>query len=83
MNVKSEELNLLSDATECRNVDLDHDKALTNINFVKNMKNLVSVNLYNTGIQTIGDALDHVKDQLEELNLGNTKVSFDEKAKFL
>lgn len=35
MNVKSEELNLLSDATECRNVDLDHDKALTNINFVK------------------------------------------------
>lgn len=47
------------------------------------MKNLVSVNLYNTGIQTIGDALDHVKDQLEELNLGNTKVSFDEKAKFL
>lgn len=83
MNVKSEELNLLSDATECRNVDLDQDKALTNINFVKNMKNLVSVNLYNTGIQTIGDALDHVKDQLEELNLGNTKVSFDEKAKFL
>lgn len=79
----NDELNFLKNATECKKLDFGGDSKLTNIDFVSNMSKLEEVSLRGTGITTIGTALDSVKDQLEFLNLADTKIPLTERMQYI
>ena len=83
LNIGNEELNLLKNATECKEINLAGDKNITNIDFVANMNQLTGLDLSNTNIKTLGNALSLRKNELKYLNLDGTNVPFKERLTYL
>lgn len=72
-NITDEDLNWISKAENCEDLNLPYNDNITDIKQLKNLKKLKKLNLAGTGISKT-DTLKTLKDQLDYLNIQDTQI---------
>lgn len=72
-NITNEDLDWISQAENCEDLNLPYNDNITDIKQLKNLKKLKKLNLAGTGISET-DTLKTLKDQLDYLNIQDTQI---------